>query len=750
MKKLTLTLGLIASLSFLHAQTSNLGQPASYSKKIALGKKGYQLPNFNNFELLNYYENQAQQNGTKLMQYGEPHDVSINFFNQAERTILPNGNSVYQFYIQSENALSLNVIFTKFNLAQGTILYLFNEAKTKYIGAYTSLNNNAAQQLGTELLYDNKIYIEVQEPKENIGKSTLEIGRVVHGFIHLDNHMDKSLNDSGDCEIDVNCPQGSGWELQRNGVGMLVNGGGGFCSGGMVNNTAGATTPYFLTANHCGNDPSAWIFRFRWESPEGQEDCGTTNPSVNGPQNMNVNGGVTRASYAPSDFHLIELNAIPDQTWDVVYNGWDHSGNPPSSGAGIHHPAGDIKKISLSANDYVAEPYTSAAADHWHVFWTDGVTEGGSSGSPIFNEYHRVVGQLHGGASFCGGSDLSDFYGMFSVSWDGGGTPSTRLSDWLDPQSTGVPFIDANVTNSLDPFFTTSVEGVQGTLCSADATPYVVLTNGGSVVMTDATINYTIDGTSDSFPWTGNLGLFESDTVYIPVTTFTAGSHTLTVTVTNPNNGQTDENMNNNGASTTFNVVIGGNMVNLQFNFDCYANETSWEIQDSNNDVIFQGGNYDNNNQTEYTLEKQVCLNNGCYDLIIHDSYGDGMTSSGCNDGSVYVTYNGDTLTELAPADANFGNQVIKNFCLNQQSSVTELDENLVSIYPNPFTNEFTVNAHGLEIKNIAIYDVSGKEIMAVSTNNVMKQNISFNPKQGTYILKVETSNGIIVKKLIK
>jgi hypothetical protein len=79
----------------------------------------------------------------------------------------------------------------------------------------------------------------------------------------------------------------------------------------------------------------------------------------------------------------------------------------------------------------------------WVVTWSQGVTEGGSSGSPLFGGDHRIVGQLAGGPSGCGSSDQRDAYGRFDNSWTGGGTKSTRLSNWLDPANIG-----AMTTNS--------------------------------------------------------------------------------------------------------------------------------------------------------------------------------------------------------------------------------------------------------------------------------------------------------------
>src|SRR5690606_25318967 len=58
------------------------------------------------------------------------------------------------------------------------------------------------------------------------------------------------------------------------------------------------------------------------------------------------------------------------------------------------------------------------------------------SGSGLWNQNKRLVGQLHGGSAACG-NDLSDYYGRLSVSWNGGGSSTSRLRDWLAPGSSG-------------------------------------------------------------------------------------------------------------------------------------------------------------------------------------------------------------------------------------------------------------------------------------------------------------------------
>ncbi|WP_430405412.1 GEVED domain-containing protein [Fluviicola sp.] len=123
-------------------------------------------------------------------------------------------------------------------------------------------------------------------------------------------------------------------------------------------------------------------------------------------------------------------------------------GNSPS--------AGSAKKISTYTQALASETFNGGASNaHWKVYWATttnghGVTEGGSSGSSIFNSYGRIVGQLSGGASACSangagtgtGPDKHDLYGKFTIDWDqNGSAANAQLKPWLDPTNTGATYL---------------------------------------------------------------------------------------------------------------------------------------------------------------------------------------------------------------------------------------------------------------------------------------------------------------------
>jgi hypothetical protein len=127
-----------------------------------------------------------------------------------------------------------------------------------------------------------------------------------------------------------------------------------------------------------------------------------------------------------------------------------------ASTACIHHPAGDRKKISknnklLDSSEWESDNRTFPKNTHWWVTsWDSGITEGGSSGSALFNTLGQVIGQLEGGWGGClsnNTNDGSDLFGKIAYSWNNGNNPDgNRLDYWLDPTGTG-----AEILNGYDP-----------------------------------------------------------------------------------------------------------------------------------------------------------------------------------------------------------------------------------------------------------------------------------------------------------
>ena len=133
--------------------------------------------------------------------------------------------------------------------------------------------------------------------------------------------------------------------------------------------------------------------------------------------------------------------------------GWDRSGLSGNPGVNIHHPLGDVKKISTIASQPVSS-YWPHDQTHTYTYWMVtyqqtpsgyDVPDHGSSGSPLLNAAHKVIGQLLGGTtSNCTYTNGNGWYGKFDVSWTGNGNDSIsrRLNCWLDSLNTGVQTLE--------------------------------------------------------------------------------------------------------------------------------------------------------------------------------------------------------------------------------------------------------------------------------------------------------------------
>lgn len=687
--KIIYTLAVMAGFSFcVSAQTTNLGNPLGWSEKIE--QKDIPLVTMPGYDQAAIDAEDAINDQTKdqAWRFGYKYPVNYNLDNSGKWTTLPSGTRIWQLAIECSNALTINLLLDDYNLPAGSYLYLYDEEMTNRVGAYTSRNNRTDGELGTELVHGDKIIVEYVEPAAVKGQGSFTITDVVHGYRSLDpiqKDLMKALNSSGDCNVDVNCPLGNGWEEQIRSVAMIVVNGSGICSGALINNTCDDGTAYFLTANHClGGGTGSWAFRFNWESPLGSESCATTAGSTDPgpPYDQTANGATTLVSGTQADHALLEIDnmTLTDaQNWNCFFAGWDNSdAETVTQATGIHHPSGDVKKICREDQ----APYHTTAgfptAQVWMVDdWDQGVTEPGSSGSPLFDQNGRIIGQLYGGAAACSGTNDNnqlDYYGRLGVSWPLG------IGNYLAPSSCGTATTndgwDPNAPSLPDDAAISSVAAPTGFYCSGSITPEVTLKNEGTNNLTSATINYDVDGgTNQVYNWTGNLVPGASVNITLSAMAVASGSHTFNASTTLPN-GTTDSNTGNDAASSSFTNMANGQDITLEINLDCYGSEVTWEIQDIGSNILASGGPYTNNTSGEL-ITFNTCLDPGCYDFIINDTYGDGLYGSqwgGCSiDGDYTITQDGTAavLATIQAANGDYGAQEINNFCVVNPCSGT-------------------------------------------------------------------------------
>ena len=371
------------------------------------------------------------------MRFAARNEASITPDNAGTWTTLDDGSALWRLRLASPGATNLNLHFDRFSLPAGASLWLYDRDGAMVQGPYTAGDRNSEGELWTAIVPGDEIVVELHRPAGGDGDLDLRIAAVNHGYRDFGNLTGAAVK-QGACNNDVICPEGDPWRDQIRSIARITISGSSLCTGQLVNNTAEDATPYFLTAQHCvenASQASSVVAFWNYESPV----CG----QLSGGSLAQNQSGASLVSLWEwrfgSDFALILLDEVPHPTFDVYYSGWDATGAIPNSSVGIHHPDGAVKAISFNEDPLTKEDYYSSGDHQWRVEqWEDGTTEGGSSGSCIFNAASGLcVGTLTAGTASCSNTAGYDIYGRMDAHWTGDGTPSGRLSDWLDPLDTG-------------------------------------------------------------------------------------------------------------------------------------------------------------------------------------------------------------------------------------------------------------------------------------------------------------------------
>ena len=110
----------------------------------------------------------------------------------------------------------------------------------------------------------------------------------------------------------------------------------------------------------------------------------------------------------------------------------------------------------------------------------------------------------------------------------------------------------------------------------------------------------------------------------------------------------------------------------------------------------------------------------------------------------LYVPAGSKTLYQTANEWKDFGN-IIEMIAtgFNDARSIDQF-----TVYPNPFTGGFYISV-GEKAANVSIYDLRGMQLQSMQVTNNTYVNMMGLP-QGQYILKLSTSEGTVVQKLVK
>jgi lysyl endopeptidase len=336
-------------------------------------------------------------------------------------TVQPDGTRTWSVSITSQGGLGIRLHLESLNLPPGGRLLLYSGSRpdlAPLITTYADLDGQ--HDLWMQTVFSDQVTLTCQVPAADVPAVSFQIAELSHLFA-----VPKvgDYTKEGTCHNDVTCY--GNWASEAAGVARIsfIESGNSYLCSGCLLAANSSSSEFFLTAHHCvtsGNVASSVEFFWLYQTAT----CNGAAPDISTvPQTGG--GGDLLAGSSGDDFSFLRLRRMAPA--GVSFLNW--STDPPSANETltcIHHPDGSYKRISFGK-------YYDSDADFWAVQWYSGVTEGGSSGSPLFNANHQVIGQLNGGfggpGSSCNDPSAPDQFGRFDLAY-----PSVKK--WLSGSST--------------------------------------------------------------------------------------------------------------------------------------------------------------------------------------------------------------------------------------------------------------------------------------------------------------------------
>lgn len=650
-----------------------------------------------------------------LYRIGLASTVNITPLNSGIWTTLPNGDRKWQLVVKSSGAEALSFLFETFKLYGASTLVITDLNGKLVHNPLTSDDVESHFRQHAALCFGDELLLTLIEPKYT-QNSELFLDRVMYNYRSTGNPNFQKINESDLCEINVNCsPVGDLWQDEKKGVARIyvVEGNtGGYCTGSLINNTSQDCKPYFLTALHCGVSATAanmtqWKFYFKYEAPS----C--TNPLTAGTLDDYFITGCLRIADSGdnggdsgSDFLLVKLGSSTNEAtiitnlksanFSAYWNGWNANTAATTGGVGIHHPAADIKKISTFSGNTYSDQYGSATGSHWRVNWTSnsngyGVTEGGSSGSPLFNNSQGyIIGTLTGGGSFCNSPTSPDYYGKMSYHWTSNGTTSVKqLKPWLDPTNSGV----LTLAGSTNP-------------CSSSTGPCSASSTTCDEYINTVQLN-TINNTSAC-----SVGGYGN---YLSISTNLIKGNQYLITVTPDLLSQT-------GSAFTDDEIA----VWIDYNNDSDFSDAGEQVG-----YVLVGTGWSN----VFTFTVPTSAVSSAVRMRVRISYS--------TDGAI-VPCGQSTYGEVEDYTVNI---------TTSGASLLENDLSAITIYPNPSSDILNIDLSSAneEVKSISIVDITGKLIQTIDVheNTYISLNVS-SLASGLYHVMISSASNSIVRQVVK
>jgi len=286
-------------------------------------------------------------------------------------------------------------------------------------------------------------------------------------------------------------------------------------------------------------------------------------------------------------------------------------------------------------------------------------------------------------------------------------------------------------------------------ICDGSLEPEITIKNTGFDNLTSVDIEYNVNnGDDEVFAWSGNLAYLETAIITLPQITFSVElSNILTVATSNPNG-----NLDQYPANDTQTAIIPEaeetpSEIKLFLRTDINPEETTWEILNYNNEIVFSGGPY---SQSGQVIQEVFNLNSSeCYKFNLYDEGGDGLKTPG-----MAILYYG-TNTYIAQW---MGFESYKSIQFKTESGVGIehlIDTESLNIFPNPFseTTEVDFNLSEQQDVSLRVFNIIGEIVYKSDEGKIEAGNhkIKINRKNlisGVYFLRILIGEKVVTRKI--
>jgi lysyl endopeptidase len=369
--------------------------------------------------------------------FAHPFDTKLSPANSGEWTFSKSG-MVWRLGIVSNGAYAIYITCQlQANGCNGQ-LYLYGPQYRQLSGPFQLSDLPSAFSLPA--IAGDTLMVEINIENDTYLDDCFTINRVWHDYVNVlgnkNKHLQKSASDA--CDENIQCSNGVYWQTEKRAVCKIVSDGQ-LSTGTLIGNTSGSNVPFVLTSRHTMFDEehaAQALFYFN------DETLGCNNNETAEPQVM-VGSTLVWSTDVGFDCALLRLHEVPPRSFMPYYAGWSRSSRMPSGGVCIHHPWGKAKQIAIEYHQPVVGSFNDKYAQNafWHIpHWEIGTTSHGSSGAPLFDTNHRLIGTLTGGRASCS-RPVDDYFCRFDLAWDAPTTTGGTLADWLDAKMTHVESI---------------------------------------------------------------------------------------------------------------------------------------------------------------------------------------------------------------------------------------------------------------------------------------------------------------------